>query len=132
MSGPTSTHVSPVSRRVLLNDAAPGGVRLLDAACAERSDLLSPTSTTTLTPTTAPLPAADATSGQGSFALFSQSDLDFQTLLPLGAAGQDAEVDEVVTVRPGQRDPRWGDLPERLRRDACDGQRRRGASGRGS
>ncbi|HEU5308801.1 MAG TPA: alpha/beta fold hydrolase [Acidimicrobiia bacterium] len=45
-----------------------------------------------------PLPAAADTLGQGEFALFSASDLNFQTLIALGGAGINSQVGEVITA----------------------------------
>jgi len=44
------------------------------------------------------LPAGADTLGQGTFALFAQSDLNFQTLIALGGAGINSQVGEVTTV----------------------------------
>lgn len=44
------------------------------------------------------LPAGADTLGQGTFALFEQSDLNFQTLIALGGAGINSQVGEVTTA----------------------------------
>jgi hypothetical protein len=48
--------------------------------------------------TTIPLPPGADTLGQGTFALFSASDLNFQTLIALGGAGINSQVGEVITA----------------------------------
>jgi hypothetical protein len=49
-------------------------------------------------PTLPPIPDPSATLGQGTFQLFSQSDLNFQTLFALGGAGINSAVGEVTTA----------------------------------
>lgn len=49
-------------------------------------------------PVAEPIPVDSATLGQGTFELFSQSDLNFQTLIALGGAGINSAVGEVTTA----------------------------------
>jgi esterase/lipase len=84
-----------VSRRALLGSLGAGATALLLGA---RS--LSSASGAMPGSEGAPLPqpaGADAL-GNGTFQLFAQTDLNFQTLFALGEAGQIAEVGEVVSV----------------------------------
>jgi pimeloyl-ACP methyl ester carboxylesterase len=49
-------------------------------------------------PTLPPIPDSSTALGQGTFQLFSQSDLNFQTLFALGGAGINSAVGEVTTA----------------------------------
>ena len=50
------------------------------------------------TPTTMPLTAQQSALGGGTFALFTQTDLNFQSLFALGAVGQTGVAGEVTSV----------------------------------
>jgi dienelactone hydrolase len=91
----------PSSRRNVLLAGAFGAAATTLAACT--SDAAEGLGTPVdaklaTTPTTVPLSAAQAELGDGTFSLFTQSDLNFQTLFGLGFAGQIAVAGEVAAV----------------------------------
>jgi len=96
---PTAGHPSPSRRAVLLTGAAASAAAL--TACTSGNDgaLGTPVAgTAPVTPTTLPLTPEQAALGNGDFALFTQADLNFQTLFALGSAGQIAVAGEVASV----------------------------------
>ena len=83
-----------MSRRRILAGMGAGAAAVALASCTGKSSpsAADPTATTLgLTGTADEL-------GQGSFTLFAQSDLNFQTLFALGEAGQNAAAGEVIAV----------------------------------
>lgn len=88
------------SRRSLLLAAGAAGMVATAAACtSDAEDVGLPVSDAVpAAPTTMPLTAQDAALGDGTFALFSQTDLNFQTLFALGAVGQTGVAGEVTSV----------------------------------
>lgn len=97
--------VSPASRLratrrgVLLAGAAGAAATL--AACTSDAELGTATPVAKDLPTTAttvPLAAGAAKLGTGDFELFSETDLNFQTLFALGSAGQITVAGEVASV----------------------------------
>lgn len=88
------------SRRGLLLAGAAGAAATL-AACTNDDQLGLGTPVADdlpTTPTTMPLAADAAKLGSGEFELFSQTDLNFQTLFALGSAGQITVAGEVTSV----------------------------------
>ena len=88
------------SRRSLLFAAGAVGAAGVAAACTTDSESLGRpvAASTPATPTTLPITSAQAALGGGTFALFQQSDLNFQTLFALGASGSTAVAGEVAAV----------------------------------
>ena len=88
------------TRRTLLLAGAAGAAATLAACTTDSSDSLGSPAAAELstTPSTLALPPQDAALGAGTFALFSQPDLNFQTLFALGSAGQITVAGEVASV----------------------------------
>lgn len=84
-----------MTRRRLLGGIGASGLAAALVACTGSDGALSGAATSV--PDTMVLPSSQSL-GAGSFALFPQADMNFQTLLALGAAGQNAEVGEVIAV----------------------------------
>ncbi len=84
-----------INRRRVLAGMGLGAAGLAVASCAGSSGakLLADPSATTI-----PLSGASGALGDGSFALFTQTDLNFQTLFALGEAGQVTAAGEVIAV----------------------------------
>lgn len=99
-TGPGSpARISPTSSRRGLLLAGALGTAALAACSGDEPGLGAPVAGSEGTsPSTLPLDATAGTLGEGSFALFGQSDLNFQTLFALGAAGQTAVAGEVIAV----------------------------------
>lgn len=99
MTADTQTLLPRTSRRGVLLAGAAGAAAAL-AACtvdepfdaARSKDRAIPATATTI-PTAGPAPL-----GQGTFELFSETDLNFQTLFALGSAGQITVAGEVLSV----------------------------------
>lgn len=83
-----------MSRRRALAGLGVGAAAVALGACTSKGE----GSTAGTTATTYPLSGAAAELGQGTFALFDQTDLDFQTLFALGEAGQVTAAGEVIAV----------------------------------
>ena len=67
--------------------------------------------------TAEPIPIGESTLGEGTFQLFSQPDLNFQTLIALGGAGINSAVGEVATaVAQANAATGGASVPEPLRR----------------
>ncbi len=88
------------SRRSLLLAAGAAGIAATAAACtSDAQDLGQPVGDVVpSSATTVPLTTQEAALGGGDFALFSQTDLNFQTLFALGAVGQTGVAGEVTSV----------------------------------
>jgi dienelactone hydrolase len=86
--------VENVSRRKLMAGMGVGAAALTVAALTGNGRALAADATATVD--TLPQAPGAATLGAGSFALFSQENLNFQTLFALGSAGQIAEAGEVI------------------------------------
>ncbi len=82
----SSLRRSNLSRRSALGATAAGGAALLAAACTDGGGDggSAATAESEATATTLGLPAGEETLGEGSFSLFAQSDMNFQTLFALG------------------------------------------------
>lgn len=88
-----------ISRRRALLGLGGGAVAVAAAACsASGVGGAARTTTSAVTPTTIPLTPAQSALGGGTFRLFAQADLDFQTQFALGEAGQNACAGEVLAV----------------------------------
>jgi pimeloyl-ACP methyl ester carboxylesterase len=89
-----------ISRRTLLGRAGLGTAVLAAGTWSARGAgaLVTADSAPGTTPDTLPQTEAAATLGAGSFSLFSQTNLNFQTLFALGSSGQTAEAGEVVAA----------------------------------
>jgi dienelactone hydrolase len=85
------------SRRTLLLAGAACAAATL-AACTSDDPRALGTPTAAGAPVTLPLTPQQAALGNGDFALFGQTDLNFQTLFALGASGQIAVAGEVAAV----------------------------------
>lgn len=83
-----------MSRRRILMGMGVGAGALALASCSGKST----PSAAEPTATTLGLSGPADELGQGSFSLFAQSDLNFQTLFALGEAGQNAAAGEVIAV----------------------------------
>jgi esterase/lipase len=83
-----------MSRRKALAGLGVGAAAVAFGACTSKGG----GSTAGTTATTYPLSGAAAELGQGTFALFDQTDLNFQTLFALGEAGQVTAAGEVIAV----------------------------------
>jgi dienelactone hydrolase len=83
-----------MSRRRILAGMGAGAAAVAFASCTGKS------ATSAADPTATTLAQSGAASelGQGSFALFTQADLNFQTLFALGEAGQVTAAGEVIAV----------------------------------
>lgn len=84
-----------MSRRRALAGLGVGAAAVALGACSSKGDGSAAAGTT---PTTYPSSGAAAELGQGTFALFDQTDLNFQTLFALGEAGQVTAAGEVIAV----------------------------------
>lgn len=84
------------TRRRLLSGVGAASLAAVAAACTGTADTAA--RPTTMVPGTLDLPVSESTLGDGSFSLFGQDDLNFQTLLALGGADLNATVGEVITV----------------------------------
>ncbi len=90
---------SAVSRRWMIGSTGAVGLAAALAACSGSDDgSWSGGGNENLTATTLGLPAEAAQLGAGSFQLFAANDMNFQTLIALGAARYAGQVGEVVTV----------------------------------
>lgn len=83
-----------MSRRRALAGLGVGAAAVALGACSSNGG----GSTAGTTATTYPLSGTAAELGQGTFALFDQTDLNFQTLFALGEAGQVTAAGEVIAV----------------------------------
>src|SRR6478672_8815925 len=81
-----------LSRRTLLASFGTGAAAL---AVSNLGGVAGAAETTT---TTVPVPAGADALGTGTFELFSQTDLNFQTLFGLGEAGLNSVAGEVIAV----------------------------------
>ena len=103
-SAPTMPHevaeAPSTTRRQLLLAAGTAGVAAAAVACPPAAqDRGQPVSHgTPSAPTTVPLTSAQSALGNGDFALFQQTDLNFQSLFALGAVGQTGVAGEVTSV----------------------------------
>jgi len=89
--------MEPISRRSVLVGLGAGAAAIL-GACASGPKLATSGLTKDVTATTLAQTPQQAALGGGSFSLFSQEDINFQTLFALGGAGQNAEVGEVSSI----------------------------------
>jgi hypothetical protein len=88
-----------ISRRKLLTGMSMGAAALtVGAVSGGNARAFAANAPGPVTATTLPQTPAAATLGGGSFALFSQDNLNFQTLFALGSAGQTAAAGEVIAV----------------------------------
>ena len=88
-----------MSRRRALLGLGGGAVAVAAAACSSSGvGTAAKVASSVPTPTTIPLTASQSTLGGGSFQLFAQTDLNFQTQFALGEAGQNACAGEVLAV----------------------------------
>ncbi|MFZ4584205.1 MAG: alpha/beta hydrolase family protein [Acidimicrobiia bacterium] len=89
--------MEPISRRTVLLGMGASAAALL-GACSSATKTASKALSANATATTLAQTPPQAALGGGSFALFGQEDINFQTLFALGGAGQNAEVGEVLSV----------------------------------
>jgi len=85
-----------MSRRALLASMGTGAAAL--AVSSLTPVAVAGTAERATTATTVPLPAGADTLGSGTFQLFSQTDLNFQTLFGIGEAGLNSVCGEVIAV----------------------------------
>ena len=94
---PPAAVADRASRRTLLLAGAAGAAATLASCTSDEPQALG-RPTAAGAPVTLPLTPQQSALGSGDFALFSQTDLNFQTLFALGAAGQIAVAGEVASV----------------------------------
>jgi hypothetical protein len=87
-----------LSRRALLASFGTGAAALAVSNLGAVAGAADASTTGAATATTIPLPSGTDTLGTGTFELFSQTDLNFQTLFGLGEAGLNSVAGEVIAV----------------------------------
>src|ERR1700712_1198714 len=87
-----------LSRRALLASFGTGAAALAVSGLGEAAGAAEAGSASGTTPTTIPVRTGADTLGTGTFQLFSQPDLNFQTLFGLGEAGLNSVAGEIIAV----------------------------------